>query len=126
MVLKSYEASRPASQKVVQHARETEATMAEEYGTAAFFEQLLNSMGVKPEKAKQYAESLAVEEYDLQLFGELTAEELKADFGSLRVISSGLKPGSGALAVARRCACPPGAAPRHRRARARLQAQTKT
>eukprot|EP01043_Picozoa_sp_COSAG02_P039595 COSAG02_NODE_3140_length_7296_cov_180.632347_1_plen_957_part_10 len=54
---------------------------AAEDGTAAFFERLLESMGIKPDQAKQYAAGLFAEQYDLLLFGELTAEELKADFG---------------------------------------------
>ena len=57
--------------------------MAED-GTAAFFEQLLESMGIKPEKAKQYAESLVAEEYDLRLMRELSAHELKTDFGFVK------------------------------------------
>eukprot|EP01046_Picozoa_sp_COSAG06_P088885 COSAG06_NODE_35287_length_462_cov_0.531680_1_plen_132_part_10 len=46
-------------------------------GSVEFFINYLGQMKIKPENAKRYAEALAAQDYDLELFAELTCEELK-------------------------------------------------
>ena len=55
-----------------------------EDGTVDFFVQLLTKMKIKPANAREYAEGLAAQEYDEELFNDEDADALHDNFGFKR------------------------------------------
>ena len=53
-------------------------------GTVEFFVQLLTSMKIKPDKAREYSEGLVAQGYDEELFGDESIEALQTDFKFLK------------------------------------------